>query len=134
MGRGIFAEGYFRDVSWWPWSTIPQGAFLNATIKSIRGPVTLPQHLLKYTYRFPALSRINGMMKSKAWKMRGEKEFVEQEAVLKRQQAAMDKYIASVNVLQSVQRIAYKMEKQFVESLLTRHVELEENENGRLIE
>lgn len=35
LGVGLFKEGIYKDVKWWPWEVIPKGTFLNSNIKSI---------------------------------------------------------------------------------------------------
>lgn len=157
MGRSIFEKGYFRDVKWWPYKTIPEACFLNAEIKHLNIPdgvevikdyafagcytakdvslpdsvkeigpysfdlgdtvsadVKVPRHLLKYAYRFPALSKVNKMSKHKAWQNRDDEDFTELPEVLIKQQKDMMKYAGSVSFLQTIQSTMYKQEVQFI--------------------
>ncbi len=38
IGKGLFCEGKYDDISWWCWEEIPKAAFLNADIKKIEIP------------------------------------------------------------------------------------------------
>lgn len=38
VGVGIFSNGYFSNVDWWPWSVIPKATFLNSEISYIDVP------------------------------------------------------------------------------------------------
>lgn len=169
FGDGIFADGHFRSIGWWPWKVIPKACFLNAYIKTIDVPhgvekiedyafagcyqakkiilpesvekiepysfdegetysadITVPDHLLKYTYRFPALSKINKMRKHVAWQNRTDREFQEHREVLQKQIKAMQKYIDEITILQAIQKVNYKQEILSIQQLES-HITDEEN-------
>ena len=172
FGDGIFANGYFRSISWWPWPVIPKACFINGEIRKIEVPmgvetvedfafagcykakgivlpdsvqtigpssfdegetysadVTVPDHLLKYAYRFPALSMINKMKKSDAWGKRTDREFKEDFEVLKRQKDAMQNYVDKIGIMQFAKKINYKQQISFIIQLANKmcgrmHMEL----------
>lgn len=66
--------------------------------------IKMPQALLHYAYRLPALSKVNGLKKNEAWKARENKEFVEDKQVLIRQIRNMEHYIGTLTVFQTVQK------------------------------
>ena len=38
LGVGVFSYGKYKNVSWWPWETIPKATFLNSDIEEINIP------------------------------------------------------------------------------------------------
>ncbi|MCR4711642.1 MAG: leucine-rich repeat domain-containing protein [Clostridia bacterium] len=161
LGSFLFEKGYFRDIGWWPWKTIPEACFANAELKHLHVPagverindhafagcyqakevvlpesvceiapasfdlgdtvsaqVTVPAHLLKFAYRFPALTKVNKLTKSKAWEQRDDRTFAELTEVLEKQRQDMQKYVNTLGVLQSLQKAAYHKEIAEIDRLL----------------
>ncbi len=82
--------------------------------ESYSADVTVPEHLLKYVYRFPALSKVNKMMKKDAWDRRTDPAYREDPDVLEKQQKAMQSYVDKIGVMQTMQKISYKQQIQFI--------------------
>ncbi|MBQ6900102.1 MAG: leucine-rich repeat domain-containing protein [Firmicutes bacterium] len=80
--------------------------------------VTLPESLYKYVYRFPALSRINKQAKSEVWKKADTEGFTEESDVLQKQKEYMEKYIKTLNFLQTTRKRQFEKEIKTIEEIL----------------
>lgn len=161
LGVGVFKEGIYKDVKWWPWEVIPKATFLNSDIKTIHipegvtsiegyafagcyqakeiiiansvkhigqrsfdegysysGDISLPKHLSHFAFRFPTLSRINSKEKSAVWKEREKTDFQEDPDILREHVDHINKYLTTLNVLQSAKKISFQKERDFISKIM----------------
>lgn len=85
---------------------------------SFSADVAMPKELYHFAYRFPAMSKINGLQKSEAWRQRDCTDFTEDADVLLQQKQNLQKYMDSLNFLQGGKKSSIKKELQSVEELL----------------
>lgn len=85
---------------------------------SYSGDISLPKHLSHFAFRFPTFSRINNKVKSAVWKEREITDFQEEQDVLQVHLDQINKYIETLNVLQSAKKISYQKERDFISKMI----------------
>lgn len=161
MGRGVFAESSFDNVTWWPWGEIPRSAFINSRLRMIdipegvvriedsafagcyraeritvpktveyvginsfdegptyRFPVTLPDSLYHFAFRFPAVSPINGRSNTEIWAQRTNKTYIEEEKVLRKQADDLEYFLKKLSFLQFTEKKKIENQLKTMETLL----------------
>lgn len=84
--------------------------------------ISLPKHLSHFAFRFPTLSKINNKEKSAVWMEREMMDFNEETDVLREHLDHINKYLKTLNVLQSAKKISFQKERDSILKIMNEKI------------